>query len=317
MHGKRHGFTLVELLVVIAIIGVLVALLLPAVQSSREAARSMQCRSHLKQLALAAHSYLATHNVFPGYAGEPLESMPTKPMKNGIDYLQNPQEKIGVNAICQTLEFMEFGDAVKELRAWRETDGAPKDIPRLLQIIVSPIAVLYCPTRRSPAAYPVRVASVFGPLTAKSDYAINGGASSQTRPNSFGDLLPGIWMPQRRVGTKDITDGLSKTYLWGEKFLPPKSYEDKENNVLSPTTLSDHSVWGMNQLTFTRFAYGQVFKERNVVECLESCHSFSSAHSSGWNVAMADGSVNMELYGIPRLIHQARGSINAGDRTTD
>src|SRR3954469_9382671 len=94
---RRLAFTLVELLVVIAIIGILVALLLPAVQSAREAARRMQCQNNVKQLGLALHNYHDVHKIFPPSSIWPVESEIEK-KNNG---------NLGANWVIMVLPYME------------------------------------------------------------------------------------------------------------------------------------------------------------------------------------------------------------------
>ena len=84
---RRIGFTLVELLVAIAIIGILIGVLLPAINSAREAARLTQCRNHLKQISLAGNNYHNFRGVFPGHGGE------VEPLAvSVIDFPGRPQE---------------------------------------------------------------------------------------------------------------------------------------------------------------------------------------------------------------------------------
>ena len=143
MNHHKHGFTLVELLVVIAIIGVLVALLLPAIQSAREAARRSQCKNNLRQIGLAIHNHVSSLRVFPtGGSGSfpKIENFVANGKPFGTD-------KQGLGWAYQILPYLEEGAIV----------GLVTQVQ--LQAAVLPLYV--CPSRRIGLRYFRRKASVF------------------------------------------------------------------------------------------------------------------------------------------------------------
>ena len=319
----RSAFTLVELLVVIAIIGVLVALLLPAVQASREAARNIQCRNHLKQLGLACHNYLSTHKVFPGAAGETLPHDSRFSNDVMADFEPSQVERIGVSWIAQALEFLEGGATINITSQWTISAGLPKDNPQVVQAISTVEPSLYCPSRRPPDAYPLKAnfARFIGEVAARTDYAMNGG-TMPTNDDIGGRVdLPGIWVPGRRIGAKDIVDGLSHTYLAGEKAMNGSKYltGDDFGDAAGYLGWTFPERGGFNQLqtnSYVRFARRAPFRDRPGW-CMASCHDFGSAHAAAWNATFADGSVRSLTYGEQRRIHVARGSINGQEVLVD
>ena len=150
MSRRRSGFTLVELLVVIAIIGILVALLLPAVQAAREAARRMQCANNVKQIGLAFQLYHDSFKQFP-WAGR---NFPNSCCNSSIrDYW---------TWAYYILPYMEQQNLMDQ------TSNAV--------VYATPVPTLYCPTRRAPNLYN---------NTSRLDYAGNSG-SSTNRTNTNG-----------------------------------------------------------------------------------------------------------------------------------
>jgi prepilin-type N-terminal cleavage/methylation domain-containing protein len=142
MRKHSSGFTLVELLVVIAIIGILVALLLPAVQAAREAARRIQCTNHLKQIGLAIHNHHDTYKRFPS-GGRHWRDFPTYTQDN---YLGSPEiaPKQDNGWMFQILPFMEQ-NAIQD-------GGGKTGIARIHFVLQQVVPGFYCPSRRAARA---------------------------------------------------------------------------------------------------------------------------------------------------------------------
>jgi prepilin-type N-terminal cleavage/methylation domain-containing protein len=312
---NRRGFTLVELLVVIAIIGVLVALLLPAVQAAREAARQTQCRNNLKQIATSFHNFESARRCFPGYGGE------REP--RGVDFGTRVDRAVGRkpvgNWILQSLGYMEDGLVASDLIAIA-LGTATADQKQ--SALVTAIPTLYCPSRRPAAAYPLIDAELeLGNMGSRTDYALCGGSSDAAGSNgenaaSFNFVLEyeGMWSIGRRTKIANVIDGLSKTYLVGEKCMDVLHYLDGEDvGDRAPIAGLNDNFGAAN--SYVRFAPSP--PSRDVVNSCQSCHNFGSAHPASWNISMADGSVHSLGYDMDIKVHRILASMNGQEPTPD
>lgn len=341
----RYAFTIVELLVVIAIIGILVALLLPAVQSAREQARKLNCTSNLRQIALATLSFHETHNTFPqGGWGSSWVGIPGRGLGE-----QQPG-----SWVYRVLPFLEESSLVYNKQA--------SEVDFDLSYLARSPSIFQCPSRRSFSSLAAgkRFAHQTSPLplarevkfVARGDYAINSGAShvffhfgpaslnlgdtdTYWKGTTTNKLFTGISHMRRAVGMNRISDGSSKTYLAGEKFLAPINYGGG-NSPERHSPGDDDTLYSGYDYDNHRFVASLSASLLNAGETptlfyppkrdldppvkgtqAASSHiwypQFGSAHASVLQMAMCDGSVRNVSYLIDPETHYLAGRRNDGE----
>jgi len=326
----RRAFTLVELLVVIAIIGILIALLLPAVQTAREAARRMQCANNIKELATGGMVHLDAHGHFPTggwlwtYVGEP-------------DFANGQRRGFGLNQlggwIFNVLPYIEQ-EAIREMVAGQTNPAARKTI--LTAMTAKAIPTLYCPSRRTAEPTPPKdyyntnILNAFMPpggKVGKTDYAACCGDpidvdNSQKAPGLGADPNdPANWTPpdvaetmngvsyQRSLVTPaDVSDGLSHTYFIGEKSLRPEAYDGYDPNYDDKG--DNESCYSGYNRDFYRSTYFLPYQDR---PGLYMQYGFGSIHAGGLNMAFCDGSTQQISYEIDPFVHRYLGVRHDGN----
>jgi len=303
-YKSRKAFTLVELLVVIAIIGVLVALLLPAVQAAREAARRMSCTNNLKQLGIGMHNHHDTFgNLPPGVQAGWGHSWSL--------HILPFVEQQALYDVCPT----PFNDS----GAWTGSDARSVGLISLAQ---TPVAGFRCPSSPTPEREAADVNGLANRAT--SNYLACAGGDAQTDNNgSTGmDTSNGMFLATRYNVTDPIkphnfsavTDGLSQTLMVAEAEY---NLNAASCNICDRYLFYHMNADSSNGSDFSE-ALGSTFYPVNAttVSTNEREISYASFHPGGVNGCMADGSVRFFAETIDINIWRGLGSRNGGEVIT-
>ena len=295
MKGDRdtRGFTLVELLVVIAIIGILIALLLPAVQAARESARRATCTNNLKQIGLALHLYHDTYRRLPpGWAA-------THPDNGRPYYLGKPGWAWGVS-ILPFLEQRALKDSVRL--------DLPITDPANAEVRLTPLAVYRCPTDTGETTFVLEPGSQpnpnYDPGFAATELATSNfiGVFGTIRMfdvcSGSGDCVGnGSMVFQRAFRFADIGDGLSNTYVVGER-----SSQISASTWVGVLAGGDHAPGRVVGVAVTPPNSQQ-----------KAFCNFSSRHPAGTNFLAGDGSVKLAPETIDMAVYHALCTRDEGD----